>query len=80
MKTITRKGVGWILLGLSVIAAVALLASGRQFVSVHRHSYPDGSFSESVMVDLHWAYVPSFAAGVTGLVLILISRREKSSG
>ena len=80
MKTLTRRRVGWVLLGLSVIAAVALLASGRPAVDVHRHSYPDGSFSESVRVDLHWSYVVSLVAGITGLVLILISRRETSSG
>jgi len=83
MKTITRRRVGWVLLGAGVVAGVALLASGRSFVSggeVQRHSYPDGSFSESAILEFHWAYVASFAAGVTGLVLLLISRREKSSG
>ena len=82
MKMLTRRRVGWVLVGLSVIAAIALLASGQRLVSgeVHRTSDPDGTFVESAIMEFHLSYVVTFAAGAAGLVLLLMSGREKSSG
>jgi hypothetical protein len=78
-----RRRVGWFLLGLSVIGAVALLDWGRPFVSaaeVHRNSYPDGSFSESAIMEVRLSYIVTVVVGVAGLGLIFMSRSEKSSG
>jgi len=69
MKILTRKRIGWIFLGASVLLGVFLQLRGGGMFSYARQISPNGN-TESVHVNL---YVPIIAA--TGLCLIFWRRK-----
>jgi len=82
MTTSTRKKLGVAILSASIITGVVLLLSGTSLVSVehsHAETLGDGSFIWSGGFRLHWPLVALLAAGVTGLLLLLIRRHEKTN-
>jgi hypothetical protein len=82
MTTSTRRKLGAAILSTSIIAGIVLSLSGTSLVSVeqsHTSAQGDGSFIWSGVFSLHWPLVALLAAGVTGLLLLLIRRHEKTN-
>jgi len=66
MKILTRKRIGWFLLGASVLLGVFLQLFGGRMFYYDKQVSPNGGYAESVCVNV---YVPVIA--VIGLCLIL---------
>jgi hypothetical protein len=82
MTTSTRRKLGAAILSASIVAIVVMELSGTSLVTVeqsHGEKLSDGSFIWSGQFGLHWPLVALLAAGVTGLLLLLIRRREKTN-
>jgi hypothetical protein len=83
MKTSTRRWIGAVALGVSVVSPFALALSGAWSRVLESHTHSSGSTTvTTVVVESHWPLWVRIAflgiAGV-GVLLLLLPRREKTN-
>jgi hypothetical protein len=81
MKTFTRKRLGGVLLGASLLAAVVLIVSGTQLFFLERsdtHTLASGRVTKQ-MWTVHWSLIVLAGMSIVGISLLVLPKREKTN-